>query len=693
MKSLILKEWRENLKWVALPGLVILMVFLIDSPDEPMPDVTGAYLFGLTAAVFGAGLGFLQLFFESHGDKRSLLLHRPLSPSRIFLGKALAGVALYVLALGIPFACLECWFATPGNMPAPYHWRTGLPWLADILSGLVYYFAGMLVAQRDVRWYASRCLPLATAFCCSYLATIVPEFWQALVVIGIFVLFVGGAAWGSFCTAGAYAPQPRLSKAALILTSLSGLLILSVLGKQTIGKWADSGIEDEYTIDRQGRVLFQRSKLGIGVIERTDLNGQQVADLTPREGAREGAPLIWTETPEFRSYRNSGRFYVRCVNDSKPGNERWYYDHARGRLCGYDAYYHQLLGSFGPDGFSPADRQPAERFAGEFRYRCAPSMARPSQYLIFPGRVYTVDFARRTIRAIFAPPVGETVAFASRWSDPLDKKRTGLVVSTDQSIHFLTVEGALVVSVPRLYTPVRSLPVLAGPLEKPERYGVCYPSYFEWTTVLEPDEYKNLTCELYEYDRTGREIARQIMPPIPYPQASSTQALYGLVTPMTEAALLVGTSRYLRSEARLQAGTRKPVLLHDLDSMKYYIPGTAPNKVTPSGLIAGYLALMLFSASASALGCFVLARSYAYSRASCLGWALGGLCFGWVGLLLMLAVQEWPARLVCPKCRKLRVVSRDQCEHCGAAHAAPAPDGTEIFEPTIAAPLAALIGR
>ena len=37
-------------------------------------------------------------------------------------------------------------------MPAPYQWQTGLPWLADILSGLVYYFAGMLTAQRQTPW-------------------------------------------------------------------------------------------------------------------------------------------------------------------------------------------------------------------------------------------------------------------------------------------------------------------------------------------------------------------------------------------------------------------------------------------------------------------------------------------------------------------------------------------------------------
>src|SRR5438477_13128891 len=103
MKSLIWKELRENIKWLPLPGLVILVVFLIDKPGEPILPATDAYFFCLTAVVFGAALGFVQMFSESHGDKRSLLLHRPLAPSRIFLAKTLDGVGLYLLALGIPF--------------------------------------------------------------------------------------------------------------------------------------------------------------------------------------------------------------------------------------------------------------------------------------------------------------------------------------------------------------------------------------------------------------------------------------------------------------------------------------------------------------------------------------------------------------------------------------------------------------
>jgi hypothetical protein len=94
----------------------------------------------------------------------------------------------------------------------------------------------------------------------------------------------------------------------------------------------------------------------------------------------------------------------------------------------------------------------------------------------------------------------------------------------------------------------------------------------------------------------------------------------------------------------------------------------------------------------AAVVCYLLARRHAFSRGRSIGWSLCGLVWGLTGLLLMLAVQEWPARVTCPKCRKPRVVTRDTCEHCGAPHAAPAADGTEIFEEFASTPQEALAG-
>jgi hypothetical protein len=688
MRALIGKELRENLKWVPLPGLVILLVFLLDKPDEPMFDVTGAFFCCLTAVVFAAALGFLQIFFEGHGDKRSLLLHRPLSPSRVFLAKAIAGIGLYLLALGVPFVCLEVWMARPGNMPAPYHWQTSLPWLADILSGLVYYFAGMLVAQRDVRWYGSRCLPLAAAFLCSFLVWTLPEFWQALLAIGILGLFLSLAAWGSFCSGGAYPPQPGFAKAALSLAFVAGLFIVSVFGKQIIGEWLDAGFFWDYSVDRKGREVAMAFLKGRGSMGPwIDLKGHELPDLNRNETGVIMAPNRTMEEPLSWSYRNSGRYYVECRHNSKPAIECWFYDQAQGRLLGYDAYYRHFLGSFGPDGFTPAGPQPGERFRGELRYensRWGPGRFR---LLAFPDHVYAVDIAQRTIRSLFTPRAGDTVAWADVYWDHWTKWEA-VVVSTDKSFHFLTREGSPLTSFLRIQDRSGRL-VDLGKLHNPERYFAWYWPFPE-AFFLGPDESRSLPFDLYQYDANGRELAHQHEPQLPYPAASYAKAFFGLVTPMTEAATLVGVLEYLRSESRSKSRPLQPVLLEVLENTRYYIPGMSRLEETPSGLIAGYLALMVLSAVACALGCFALARRYAFSRRRRLGWALVGLFFGWVGLALMVVLQEWPARIACPKCRRLRVVTGNTCEHCGAPHVMPAPDGTEIFEGNVSIPQPAL---
>jgi hypothetical protein len=189
-----------------------------------------------------------------------------------------------------------------------------------------------------------------------------------------------------------------------------------------------------------------------------------------------------------------------------------------------------------------------------------------------------------------------------------------------------------------------------------------------------------------EYDAAGREIARKAVPPRPLGSTPYTHALFGLGTPIMEAPMLRWANRQLRTEERSANGRETTVLLYLLNECEqYFIPGMSRLRDAPSGLVAGYIGLILLSAVVGALVCFLLARRHAFSVPGRVGWALCGFLFGWAGLLLMLSVQEWPARIVCPKCRKFRVVTRDRCEHCGAPHAMPAADGTEIFEE--AAPL------
>jgi hypothetical protein len=681
MKSLLWKECQENGKWAALPLLLLGGLMVLLGPPSLM-NYGALLVLGLIAAVFGAVLGFLQVFPESHGDRRSLLLHRPLRPSQIFLAKAAAGGALYLLAVGIPFAGAVAWVAAPGHVAEPFRWPMALPWLADILTGLVYYFAGMLTAQREARWYGSRALGLGAAVLCTFLVWVVPEFWQAVLVVAVMGTLVGLAAWGSFLAGGAYAPQPRLARVALAATLLAGLLALGVTVKFLVGGCVYERYEHYHTLDREGRVLIVRWRPG-DVQSVTDLDGRQPELLKGKQLDSSAirdieapvSPPLWHT---FQSYRSPGRFSVRCRNESSSGDERWFYVPEEGCLRGYDGLTKRLIGSCGPDGFVPAGEEPRERFHGEAYHPADLYEAGPAFFLSLPGGVYALDFARHTIHTLFTPAEGQTVLAAARWKDDREKW-SRVFVLTDQSVHVLDEAGAPLFSAPLLYDREGYGRVRVAQVEDPRRFVVWYePSWYLWAEAG-----KTMPSHLVEYDVMGREIARRTVPPRPLNAPPQGLALFGLATPPAEAAFVAAATRESVAAARRKQGLEiRPAVFFLAVPTQLFIPGAGANMDATGGVVVAYRALILLSALACAAICFLLARRHSFSRAGRVGWGLCGLLFGWVGLVLMLALQEWPARVRCPSCGWPRRVDRERCQHCGAPHAPPALDGTEIFEPT-----------
>jgi hypothetical protein len=157
--------------------------------------------------------------------------------------------------------------------------------------------------------------------------------------------------------------------------------------------------------------------------------------------------------------------------------------------------------------------------------------------------------------------------------------------------------------------------------------------------------------------------------------------------------MFMGAKRYLDREVRANQGREIPLLLQFLlTSAQLFIPGLRWLPQAHPALMFGFGASMFVTAAVSALVCFVLTRRYVFDRVGCFGWTLCSFLFGWMGLVTFLVLPDWPARIVCPKCRKHRLVIRDNCEHCGAPHALPVPDGTEIFESNTIAPEIALSG-
>ncbi len=146
-------------------------------------------------------------------------------------------------------------------------------------------------------------------------------------------------------------------------------------------------------------------------------------------------------------------------------------------------------------------RSRASAFEGELQYENNRWYTFNIPFLAFPGRVYTVDFARRTIRALFTPSAGETVVSAAECEDFLTKHEW-FVVGTEKSFHFLTEEGSPMVSVPRAHDCYGYV-VALGKLEKPERYFAWYQPN-QGARFVEPQESKTAPFHLHEYDAGGR---------------------------------------------------------------------------------------------------------------------------------------------------------------------------------------------
>jgi len=237
---MILKELKWNLKWAVIAGVAwtlclagYAMNWSFDQTrtyENLLPFEAQAVTFvGFPA--FGFLLGFLQIFFESRRDAWAFLVHRPLSRRDIFWSKVIAGLLLYFAAFLIPALVFLGWLLLPKELPIPFEWRVALPALSDFLSGMVCYFAGLLVGLRQARWYGSRLWPILVTFLVSLLLLIlgtwpkdpitrilVPRLWFAIWFL-IFVISIALplAAYGAFRTGGTFSRQPRLCRRALAL--------------------------------------------------------------------------------------------------------------------------------------------------------------------------------------------------------------------------------------------------------------------------------------------------------------------------------------------------------------------------------------------------------------------------------------------------------------------------------------------
>jgi hypothetical protein len=670
LRALFLKEARELAPWLALAALAFSAATALafrtvaTHAVNRTADAMGGLLAGVFMLVYllvpaGTALlaGFVQFFPESKPGRYAFLVHRPASRSLVFWGKALAGVALLWAALGVPLMVAVLWARDPAHLPAPFTWAMVQAPLADLLSAVPYYFAGVLVARRtDARWLGSRLLPAAAPLVASGLTLVATRFEYAALAAAIATGVMLEPARAAFVAAGQLRPQPRHAKALLgvglaVALLTAGGAALGIIDSITAPP-RDYVQGASYAFLHDGTAVRIRHD-GTPLAAYETLDGRPVGD-----GSKAPSLLNFTQvmTSEFLAAYTPRRLIHQAEHYfsyafQTPGRVEWYREADGGYLVGMDQEHRRLVGALGPGGLAAGKRTPPVRF--------------PTPVLVAGGASAGSSALREMVTLLAA---GDTV---------------------------YQLNDDLTLS-PRLTTPdrrpVRGLSHLFGTLNENRAEGEPVQAYV-YTVVLTDAEILFLKKD-------------QVVARCPRPETRGRAIT---------AAYLPGQNRFaiqLRG-SDFRSGNRETFFLNEgggidrtvaLPDDEFMLTG-APSVITevigpavapPTGVAAigaldalweepnrqddaRYLRNSLLVASATAVCVALLARRRLQRPAGVGLWAVLGLALGPVAVPLMLSLQPRAALAACPGCGRRRRVDEAACPACGAAFRPPAANGTEIF--------------
>ena len=170
LKTLAWKESRELLPLVALAAVAQLLFYFptelftgsYNSSEDQIPFLSSSLQNWLliVGGAAGVALGFWQTTGELHRGTFLFLLHRPIDRATVFAVKLCVGVAITLLAVGVPIFGYALWAAIPGTHASPFYWSMTVPvWLLWFRLPL-FYLGAFLSGLRPGRWIGSRALPL-----------------------------------------------------------------------------------------------------------------------------------------------------------------------------------------------------------------------------------------------------------------------------------------------------------------------------------------------------------------------------------------------------------------------------------------------------------------------------------------------------------------------------------------------------
>lgn len=676
LKTILWKELRENWKWAALGSLCLAFVelYALYQPAGYNELPINSQMFTLVticgSVLIGAALGALQILPELSRDRWAALLHRPVPRSTVFLGKIIAGIGLYLIAVGIPLLlCILC-SALPGQFASPFVPALIPPVIGNAFLGVAFYAAAVLVCLTRGHWYRQRALIVLSVL---PLLIIVPSSpWMFLPTVFASALLLA-AARGTMAANGGVQRGwhgATFSLGLLLWTGLGVVFVFLFLLLNFIPGANDRPAPGfEYgnpTITADGKVFLSVYRPGANSPILCELDGTPVTDEKYVGDEGNAGPLsmmaLCYNLRSARDYLTEGRTddphtafnYVQMIyGENGGGTEYWYYLFGKDYLVGYDKLTHRRIGICDRDGFHPPDQAP---------HPFPKPLQLPVINYFFPrlgwidGQLYALDFPDRNLRPFFTAPSGSVHSAIGLL--------TGVTVSyiavaLDDGIQILGVDGRQVVTIPYHAGVASRSQISLATLPTVDRIFIQYDPYENFVSMARRPSSPTVIDEV---DLQGNLLHSYSIAVPNHKRLAGWAKNFALVsTPLVPTAIAAVIDTF-STKNNPEASSH----LSDSSDATSYSWRT---------LILVGAGLGVFAAAIT----FLSARAAGFSQHETIGWVIFAFSLGLLGLIAFRLTAPFPTRVSCPYCSRKRALRSEQCPACHQGWPTPASNGTEIF--------------
>jgi hypothetical protein len=683
MKTIFLKELRENAKWIAV-GLAIMLALTWAGAPKSIFNYQSSlrpYL-GFAGALFAILLGIAQSVWDYSDRQQGFLLHRNVSKRQVLLAKLFAGAVIYAIVVGIPLMITALYFAVMGPLYLPV--RSLQIAGPAMLVALCYFFHPITIFMiiRSARWYGTKLLPLVLpVVACFFFYAVHDNRWQSWIVFTVLILVLSVLSLGMF-----FQPPERFG---LVLNSLTTIAVATgLLSALLASTWTGPsynapvrimGMDDDGTIwEVRYRQQFDYLKKRYArefVSGSPILPGQPInLDGKIPTGLRlNSLNLLPPMVPSTKNYGEINR-------SAGVGDISIFWDE-RGYFSVYDAIKTQrLIGTITRDGFSPGSEPKGKRFVSNPFVDFGSNLRNvgntdqnsnglyPSCLVANREGVYLLNQATGDLQTVIDKPItaiasvtyGESISdgFLIKTESELERYQLQLTTppndvgtpsdsSVSQSIAFTKIA-----TYPKLPDAVNYWSIGTSPNGKLAAIGIDASGQYNLATLTSPQQTQ---WSIQPVERLVQETQSE---------------KYLFITTCVFGSLPVALTSTVAAIVIVDVAFR--------DGMSPIANFWSAKE--SQQLVYIYLAALVITTLVAMAWTYYAIRKRCTDKRTIMMWL--GLSLP-LGLAAPLAVAAIYPRLFfeqCSKCDRPRRVDRNKCEHCGAGWEPSQAQGIEILE-------------